>query len=126
MYPTATVTGANAPGVSSGQAMAAMEKVAARVLPGSMGSEWTGMSFQEKSAGNPGPIFALCVVLVYLVLCAQYESWTISLGVIMAVPLALLGTVAALMIRQMENNVYTQIGIVLLIALACKKCYSYY
>jgi HAE1 family hydrophobic/amphiphilic exporter-1 len=120
MYPTATVTGANAPGVSSGQAMAAMEKVAARVLPGSMGSEWTGMSFQEKSAGNPGPIFALCVVLVYLVLCAQYESWTISLGVIMAVPLALLGTVAALMIRQMENNVYTQIGIVLLIALACK------
>ncbi len=120
MYPTATITGSNAPGYSSGQAMAAMEKVAERVLPDTMGSEWTGMSFQEKSAGNPGPIFALCVILVYLVLCAQYESWSISLGVVLAVPLALLGTVIALMVRHMENNVYTQIGIVLLIALACK------
>lgn len=120
MYPTATITGANAPGVSSGQAMEAMETAAERILPDSMGSEWTGMSFQEKSAANPGPIFALCVVLVYLVLCAQYESWTTSFGVILAVPLALLGTVVALMIRHMDNNVYTQIGIVLLIALACK------
>lgn len=100
--------------------MNAMEDIAARVLPISMGSEWTGMSFQEKNAGNPGPIFALCIVLVYLVLCAQYESWSISIGVILAVPLALLGTVIALMVRQMDNNVYTQIGIVLLIALACK------
>jgi HAE1 family hydrophobic/amphiphilic exporter-1 len=120
MYPTASVTGANADGFRSGQAMAVLEEIAGTVLPDSMGSEWTGMSFQEKTAGNPGPVFALCVVLVYLVLCAQYESWTNSLGVIMAVPLALLGTVAALMIRQMENNIYTQIGIVLLIALACK------
>jgi hydrophobe/amphiphile efflux-1 (HAE1) family protein len=120
MYPTATITGSNAPGFSSGQAMEAMEAVAERVLPDSMGSEWTGMSFQEKNAGNPGPIFALCVVLVYLVLCAQYESWSTSLGVVLAVPLALLGTVIALMVRHMENNVYTQIGIVLLIALACK------
>jgi HAE1 family hydrophobic/amphiphilic exporter-1 len=120
MYPTATVTGSGAPGYSSGQAMAAMEEVAARVLPDSMGSEWTGMSYQEQEAGNPGPVFALCIILVYLVLCAQYESWTTSLGVILAVPLALLGTVVALMIRHMDNNVYTQIGIVLLIALACK------
>ncbi len=120
MYPTATITGASAPGVSSGQSMSAMEKIAARVLPISMGSEWTGMSFQEKNAGNPGPIFAICIILVYLVLCAQYESWSISIGVILAVPLALLGTVVALMVRHMENNVYTQIGIVLLIALACK------
>jgi len=120
MYPTATITGSGAPGFSSGQAMNAMEQVAARVLPNSMGSEWTGMSFQEKNAGNPGPIFAICIVLVYLVLCAQYESWSISIGVILAVPLALLGTVVALMIRHMDNNVYTQIGIVLLIALACK------
>ncbi len=120
MYPTATVNGSNAPGFSTGQAMTAMEEVAGRALPGSMGAEWTGMSFQEKSAGNPGPIFALCVILVYLVLCAQYESWTTSFGVILAVPLALLGTVVALMIRYMDNNVYTQIGIVLLIALACK------
>ena len=120
MYPTATITGAGAPGFSSGQAMAGMEKTAKEMLPDSMGSEWTGMSYQEKAAGNPGPIFALCVILVYLVLCAQYESWTTSMGVILAVPLALLGTVIALMIRHMDNNVYTQIGIVLLIALACK------
>jgi len=120
MYPTATITGAGASGFSSGQAMNAMEETAARVLPNSMGSEWTGMSYQEKNAGNPGPIFAICIVLVYLVLCAQYESWSISIGVILAVPLALLGTVIALMVRQMDNNVYTQIGIVLLIALACK------
>ena len=120
MYPTALMTGSNAPGYSSGQAMEAMQNVANRILPNGMGSEWTGMSFQEKNAGNPGPIFALCVLLVYLVLCAQYESWSTSLGVILAVPLALLGTVVALMIRHMDNNVYTQIGIVLLIALACK------
>jgi len=120
MYPTATVTGSNASGFSSGQAMAAMETVAQQLLPDSMGSEWTGMSFQEKAAANPGPIFALCVLLVYLVLCAQYESWSTSFGVILAVPLALLGTVVALMIRHLDNNVYTQIGIVLLIALACK------
>ncbi len=120
MYPTATLTGSPAPGFSSGEAMQAMEQVASNVLPASMGSEWTGMSYQEQNAGNPGPVFALCIVLVYLVLCAQYESWSISIGVILSVPLALLGTVAALMIRQMDNNVYTQIGIVLLIALACK------
>ena len=120
MYPTATLTGSPAPGFSSGEAMQAMENVAANVLPASMGSEWTGMSYQEQHAGNPGPIFAICIVLVYLVLCAQYESWSISIGVILAVPLALLGTVVALTIRHMDNNVYTQIGIVLLIALACK------
>jgi HAE1 family hydrophobic/amphiphilic exporter-1 len=111
---------ANAPGFSSGQAMAGMEAVASRVLPGSMGAEWSGMAFQEKAAGNPGAIFALCVIFVYLVLCAQYESWSTSMAVILAVPLALLGTVTALMLRHMDNNIYTQIGIVLLIALACK------
>jgi hydrophobe/amphiphile efflux-1 (HAE1) family protein len=120
MYPTATLTGSPAPGFSSGDAMLAMEQVATNVLPNSMGSEWTGMSYQEQNAGNPGPVFAVCIILVYLVLCAQYESWSISIGVILAVPLALLGTVVALMVRHMDNNVYTQIGIVLLIALACK------
>ena len=120
MYPTATVIAGNAPGFSSGQAMAAMERAATRILPDSMASEWSGMAFQERAAGNPGFIFALCVVFVYLVLCAQYESWFTSFGVILAVPLALLGTVAALMVRHLESNIYTQIGIVLLIALACK------
>ena len=100
--------------------MDAIEAVAARVLPDSMGTEWSGMSFQEKAAVNPAAIFALCVVFVYLVLCTQYESWFTSFCVILAVPLALLGTVVALMTRHMDNNLYTQIGIVLLIALACK------
>ena len=79
-----------------------------------------GMSFQEKLAGNPMVIFALAIVFVYLILCAQYESWSLSFCIILAVPLALLGTVAAVMIRHMDVNVYTQIGIVLLIALASK------
>jgi HAE1 family hydrophobic/amphiphilic exporter-1 len=90
-------------------------------LPPGLGFEWTGVSLQEKMAGSSMLfIFGLAIVFVYLVLCAQYESWSISFGVILAVPLALLGTVAALLIRHMDVNVYTQIGIVLLIALACK------
>lgn len=120
LYPSASINGSPAPGVSSGQAMDAMERLAGEVLPDSMASEWTGMSFQEKIAGNPVPIFILCVVFVYLVLCAQYESWSTSFAVILAVPLAFTGTVVALGIRNMENNIYTQIGIVLLIALASK------
>ena len=121
MYPSASVSGSPAPGYSSGQSMDIMEDMCGYKLPQGMGFEWTGVSFQEKMAGSSILfIFGLAVVFVYLVLCAQYESWGISLGVILAVPLALLGTVAALMIRHMDVNVYTQIGIVLLIALACK------
>lgn len=120
MYPSATINGSGVPGVSSGEAMEIMENVAEKTLPNSIGTEWTGMSFQEKMAGNPAPIFALCIIFVYLVLCAQYESWSTSLAVILAVPLAILGTVTALLLRHMDNNVYTQIGIVLLIALASK------
>lgn len=121
MYPAASISGSPASGYSSGQAMNIMETLSEHKLPPGMGFEWTGISFQEKLAGSSILfIFGLAVVFVYLVLCAQYESWGISLGVILAVPLALLGTVAALMIRHMDVNVYTQIGIVLLIALACK------
>jgi HAE1 family hydrophobic/amphiphilic exporter-1 len=90
-------------------------------LPSSMGYEWTGVSFQEKQVGSEAMlIFVLALVLVYLVLAAQYESWTSPAAVILAVPLALLGTVGALSMRGLDNNVYTQIGIVLLIALASK------
>lgn len=121
MYPAAAVSGSPAPGYSSGQAMQLMESLCASKLPSGMGFEWTAMSFQEKlTGGSMFLIFGLAVILVYLVLCAQYESWGVSLGVILAVPLALLGTVVALFIRHMEVNIYTQIGIVLLIALACK------
>jgi HAE1 family hydrophobic/amphiphilic exporter-1 len=121
LYPSATINGEAAPGFSSGQAMALMEQMAGRKLPASMGYEWTGMSFQEKLVGGQAVfIFALAVLMVYLVLAAQYESWLMPAAVILVVPLALLGTVAAVAIRGMDNNVYTQIGIVLIIALASK------
>ncbi|NDC55125.1 MAG: hydrophobe/amphiphile efflux-1 family RND transporter, partial [Planctomycetia bacterium] len=121
LSPSATITGAAAPGVSSGQALALMEQLAASQLPQSMGFEWTGMAFQEKRVGSQAAyVFALAVVMVYLVLAAQYESWLMPAAVIMVVPLALLGTVAAVAARGMDNNIYTQIGIVLIIALASK------
>ena len=120
MYPAATVNGSSAPGYSSGDALITMEQIANANLPSTMGFDWTGMSFQEKAAGSAVIIFVLAGIFVYLVLCAQYESWTISAGVILVIPLALLGTVAAVFARSMDNNIYTQIGIVLLIALACK------
>ncbi len=121
MYPSASISGSAAPGYSSGQALKLMEDMAGAKLPPSMGFEWTGMSFQEKKTGGQATlIFALAVVFVYLVLCAQYESWTIPMAVILSVPLALLGTVVAVAIRGLDVNVYTQIGVVLLIALVCK------
>ena len=121
LYPAATITGEAAPGVSTGQALELMEQLASNQLPPSMGYEWAGMSFQEKRVGGQAAyVFALAVVMVYLVLAAQYESWTMPAAVIMVVPLALLGTVAAVAARGMDNNVYTQIGIVLIIALASK------
>jgi HAE1 family hydrophobic/amphiphilic exporter-1 len=98
-----------------------MEQMADRTLPVSMGYEWTAMSYQEKQVGSEAlMVFALAIVLVFLVLAAQYESWANPVAVILVVPLAVLGTVAALMMRGFDNNVYTQIGIVLLIGLASK------
>jgi HAE1 family hydrophobic/amphiphilic exporter-1 len=121
LYQTASITGSAAPGVSSGEALKAMEQVAAEVLPRSMGFEWTGIAFQEKRiSGEAVTVFALAVVLVYLVLAAQYESWFLPLAVILVVPLGLLGVVAAVNVRGMDNNIYTQIGVVLIIALASK------
>ncbi len=121
LYPTASITGSAAPGYSSGQALNLMEQLAREKLPASMGSEWTGMSFQEKQVGSEALyIFALAIVLVFLVLAAQYESWSSPATVIMVVPLAVLGTVIAVMMKGADNNVYTQIGITLLIGLAAK------
>lgn len=121
MYPAAMINGVAAAGHSSGEALAAMEALARDTLPNSMGIDWSGMSFQEKQAtGSATFILALSVVFVYLVLCALYESWSLPLAVILVVPLALLGTVAAVMMRGMDMNVYTQIGLVVLIALASK------
>ena len=121
LYPSAAINGSAAPGYSSGEALNIMEQMAAAKLPVAMGFEWTGMSYQEKlTTGQALPIFALAVVFVYLVLCAQYESWSISFAIILVVPLALFGTVTALLVRGMDVNMYTQIGIVLLIGLASK------
>ena len=121
LYPTASITGSAAPGYSSGQALNLMEQMAREKLPTSMGFEWTGMSYQEKKVGSEAIlIFALAIVLVFLVLSAQYESWTSPAAVIMVVPLAVLGTVVAVMMKGADNNVYTQIGITLLIGLASK------
>ena len=121
LYPTASITGEAAPGYSSGQALNLMEQLAGQKLPTSMGYEWTGMSFQEKKVGSEAiMVFALAIILVFLVLSAQYESWTSPAAVIMVVPLAVLGTVLAVMMKGADNNVYTQIGITLLIGLASK------
>src|SRR5947209_15357145 len=98
-----------------------MEQMAGRTLPAGMGYDWTGMSYQEKRVGGQALyVFALAVLMVYLVLAAQYESWVLPAAVILVVPLALLGTVIAVSVRGMDNNIYTQIGIVLIIALASK------
>lgn len=121
LYPSATINGAAAKGTSSGEAILLMEQLAESRLPQSMGYEWTGMSFQEKRVGSQALyVFALGVLMVYLVLAGQYESWLMPAAVIMVVPLALLGTVVAVAVRGMDNNIYTQIGIVLIIALASK------
>ena len=121
LYPTAGLNGGPAPGFSSGQALQLMEQAAADRLPANIGYAWTGMSLQEKIVGNQAIyIFALSVLLVYLVLAALYESWTNPMAVIMAVPLALLGVVGGMMARHFSNDMYCQIGIVLMIAMAAK------
>ncbi|MFG1301514.1 efflux RND transporter permease subunit [Xanthobacter sp. V3C-3] len=121
LYPSATVVGSNAAGFSSGQALSLMEQIAAATLPPGTGFEWTAMSYQEKAVGNQIYfVFGLAILLVYFVLAGQYESWIQPMSVILAVPLALLGTVSALLGLGVANNLYTQIGLVLLIALASK------
>jgi len=121
LYPAAAISGEAAPGYSSGQALSLMEQMARSKLPPSMGIDWTGISYQEKKVGGEAfLVFGLAVIMVYLVLAAQYESWTNPLAVILVVPLAMLGSVIAVALRGMANDVYTQIGLVLLIALASK------
>ncbi|HET7882990.1 MAG TPA: efflux RND transporter permease subunit [Acetobacteraceae bacterium] len=121
LYPSSTIVGGSAPGFSSGQSMAAMEQIAKRVLPSDVSYEWTAMSYQENITGNQlYYVFALSVLLVYLCLAGQYESWILPLAVLSAVPLALLGPVVALTSLGVANNLYTQIGLMLLIALSAK------
>jgi len=121
LYMTATIAGAPAPGFSSGQAMDVMGQIADNTLPPGTTYAWSGMSYQEQAVGNQLYLaFALSILLVYLCLAGQYESWLLPLSVIMAVPLALLGPVIALTSLGLANNLYTQIGLMLLIALSAK------
>ena len=122
LFPTATITGEAAAGSSSGQAVAAMERLAEQNLPeGTMGFEWSGVTYQQIAAGNQAPfIFGLALVFVILFLTAQYESWSIPFAVVLAVPLAMLGALWATWLRGFDNNIYTQIGLVLLIGLSSK------
>lgn len=121
LYPSATIIGLPAQGFSSGQSMALMEQIAEKTLPPGTGYDWTAMSYQEKTVGNQiYYVFGLALLLVYLVLAGQYESWLAPIAVILAVPLSLLGPMAVLTGLRIENNLYTQIGLILLIALSAK------
>jgi hydrophobe/amphiphile efflux-1 (HAE1) family protein len=121
LYRSAEIVGDTAPGASSGQALAIMEDLARRVLPKNMAYEWTGLAFQEREAGSYAVyVFALSALFVFLVLAAQYESWLIPLAVILAVPLGILGALAALWLSGLANDIYAQIGLALLIGLASK------
>ncbi|HEY5828598.1 MAG: efflux RND transporter permease subunit [Hyphomicrobiaceae bacterium] len=121
LYPAATVVANTARGFSSGQGLDLLEQIAKETLPRTAGFDWTAMSYQEKEIGNQiYLVYALSLLLVYLVLAAQYESWFAPVTVIVSVPLALLGTAAALTALGVPNNLYTQIGLILLIALSAK------
>ena len=121
LYPSALITGEAAPGKSSGEALSLLDQILRTRLPAELGYDWTAMSFQEKRvSGESIWVFGLAILMVYLVLAAQYESWLLPASVILVVPLGLLGAAAAVAIRGMDNNIYTQIGIVLIIALASK------
>jgi hydrophobic/amphiphilic exporter-1 (mainly G- bacteria), HAE1 family len=121
LFPSSTIVGGPARGFSSGQSIDAMEAIAKRVLPDDVSYQWTAMAYQEKITGNElYYVFALSLLLVYLVLAGQYESWILPLAVLAAVPLALLGPVIALTSLGAANNLYTQIGLMLLIALSAK------
>jgi multidrug efflux pump subunit AcrB len=121
MYPSAAINGSAAPGVSSGQAIELMDKVAQEELPPAMRAEWTELALLQLATGNTAmAVFLLAVVLVFLVLAAQYESWSLPLAVILVVPMCLLCSVAGVMLARMDVNIFTQVGFVVLVGLACK------
>ncbi|EIL87917.1 hydrophobe/amphiphile efflux-1 (HAE1) family transporter [Rhodanobacter fulvus Jip2] len=120
-YPTAEINGGPAPGFSSGQAQAAMEKLAKDNLPNGISFEWTELTYQQILAGNTAILaFPLCVLLVFLVLSSLYESWSLPLAVILIVPMVLLSAIAGVWLSGGDNNIFTQIGLIVLVGLACK------
>jgi len=121
LYPAAPIIGTAAPGFSSGQALNLMEQMAEHTMPRGMAYDWTATAYQEKKVGKQAYfIYALSITLVFMVLAALYESWTSPAAIILVVPMALVGVLLALMIRGFDNNLYTQVGLVLMIALASK------
>src|SRR5205085_8457462 len=117
----AELSGTPALGISSGQAIATMERLAREKLPSTMGFEWTELTLQEILAGNSAIyIFPLCVLFVFLTLAAQYESWSLPLAIILIVPMCLFSAISGVWLRGMDNNIFTQIGFVVLVGLACK------
>jgi multidrug efflux pump len=120
-FPAAQVTGSASAGYSSGQAITAMESVAADVLPAGYGFSWAGQAFQEKQAGSTATIaFGFGLIMVFLILAAQYEMWSLPIGVMMAVPFAILGALLMTFFRGLENDVYFQVGLVTLVGLSAK------
>jgi HAE1 family hydrophobic/amphiphilic exporter-1 len=123
LYRSAQINATPARGYSSGQAMRAMEEVFKETMPNEMGYAYMGMSFQEKQAQegvSAGVIFAMSLLFVFLVLAAQYESWSLPFSVLLSLPIAVWGAFAALLVGRYENNIYAQIGLVMLIGLSAK------
>jgi hydrophobic/amphiphilic exporter-1 (mainly G- bacteria), HAE1 family len=123
LYRSAQINGSAAPGFSSAQATKALEEVFAETMPREMGFDYLGISFQEQKAAqgvSPAAIFGLSLLFVFLILAALYESWSLPFSVLLGTPIAVLGAFAALWLRGMVNNVFAQIGLVMLIGLAAK------
>ena len=123
LYQCVQINGNAAPGYSSGQAMAALEDVFKQTMPGQMGYDCSGMSYQQQKAAqgvSPATIFSLSFVVVFLIMAAQYESWTLPFSVLLGVPIAVFGAFVALYFRRLDNDVYAQIGLVMLIGLSAK------
>jgi multidrug efflux pump len=120
-YLSAEINGNPAPGHTSGEAEAMITKIAKETLPKGMDVEWTELKFQQELAGNTAVyVFPLCVMLVFLVLAAQYESLRMPLAIVLVIPLTLLSALVGVMITTNENNIFTQIGLIVLVGLACK------
>jgi HAE1 family hydrophobic/amphiphilic exporter-1 len=120
VYRAALITGTAAPGHSSGEALDVLEDVAHSTLPRDMSYDWSDLSYQEKKAGGSGALFALSIVVVFLILAALYESWSLPFSVLLSVPIAVFGAMFGLLIRHYDFDVYAQIGIIMLIGLAAK------
>jgi len=121
LYPAAELQGNTAPGYSAGYGIAKMEELASQRLPDGFGYEWTELAYQQKLAGNTGLlVFGASVVFVFLVLAAQYESWSLPLSVVLIVPMCLLAAVSGLLLRGIDVNILAQVGFVVLIGLAAK------